>query len=315
MEELFYPLGIVFIIVSASLGVGIGCSQVAMSAITALNIAPLIKTEMLKIVLFALALIETGGIISLILALLLIFGQPFEHNQYALIAQLGICLAMGISSFIVGIVSAWPGSAAALALARQPFFGTKILNVMLLSQSIIQTPVIFSFLICLIIKAQLSNVAHITQAVTLLVAGLAMGIGSIGPAIGISRFARVALQCLGINRNAYNKILSFSFISQAMIETPIIFVMLIALIICLTPIASDNYIPMFTYSIAALCMALSSFAPSLSSSKIASAGCLQIAYNAEKSTAASRMSILSQGLVDSAAIYGLLIALLLILMS
>lgn len=313
MEEILHALSITFIIVASSLGIGLGCSMAGTAAIQALDIAPATKNDVLKIILFALALIETGGIISLILALLLIFGTA--PTNVAGIAELGIALAMGISSFAVGLAAALPAKAAVYALARQPFFGNKILNIMLLSQSIVQTPVIFGFLISLIIKANIAGLADFANAYRFLIAGAAMGVGGIGPAISLGLFSKNALRSLGINRLSYNKILPFTFISQAMIETPVIFVMLIALIICIRPMRVDTATTLIAYLAAAFSVAISTIAPSLGVSRIASSASLQMSYKPEHATVISRVGIISQGLVDSAAIYGLLIALLLVLFS
>ena len=68
--------------------------------------------------------------------------------------NLGIAFAISLSGFVLGLVSALPAQQAVLAIARQPFFSQKIFRFMLITQSIIQTPIVFGFIIAMFIKDQ-----------------------------------------------------------------------------------------------------------------------------------------------------------------
>ena len=63
---------------------------------------------------------------------------------------------------------------------------------------------------------------------------------------------------------------------------------------------------------AGLCTGIGTFGPGISSGKTASAACHQIAVNPEHHGMLSKVSIFAQGLIDTSAIYALLISLLLI---
>ena len=84
----------------------------------------------------------------------MLFGQPMYDASllYIGISECGIALALGIPGFLVGAFSSLPSQQAAIALTRQPLASSKIINIMLLTQSLVQTPVIFGFLISLFIK-------------------------------------------------------------------------------------------------------------------------------------------------------------------
>ena len=110
---------------------------------------------------------------------------------------------------------------------------------MLVTQSLLQGPMIFSFIIALIISYQSANATTLGDSLRLMASGLCIGLGSIGPSIGLAVFAQSACRGLGINPRAYTKILSFSIISQTIIETPIIFSFVIAMTLLIMTSTND----------------------------------------------------------------------------
>jgi len=290
-----------------ALGVGIGEGLTSQAAITALEIQPHAKSEIAKINILGAALVETAAIIASAIALILLLGNQ-TINEFTGYASLGIAFAICLTGFFVGLFSAKPANAAILAVARQPFFSQRIFRFMLISQSIIQTPVIFAFIIAMFIRSQSVYVTTMTDAIRLLSAGLCIGLGSIGPIIGLSNFAETACAGLGYNRTAYSKLLTFTFISQAIIETPIIFSLVISLFICFS-FVGDNMIAAVAFFASALCMGLGTFGPGISSGKTAAAACRQIVINPDIYSSVSKVSIFGQGVIDTAAIYAFLVSL------
>lgn len=241
--------------------------------------------------------------------------ESIERTTYTGIATLGIALAICISGFVIGIVSAFPAQQACLAIARQPFFAQKIVRFMLITQSIIQTPIVFSFIIAMLIKAQLTTIDSLADSFRLLGAGICIGFGSIGPSIGLAQFARTACSGLGINRDAYNKLLPFTFLSEAIIETPIIFALVVSILLLVTGIPNGNLLVGIAMLFAGFCTGFGTIGAGISSGKTSSAACHQIALAPEKYSLLARVSMFSQGLIDTCAIYALLISLLLIITS
>lgn len=314
----FLHYGTVFFIIGAtSLGVGIGGGKATLHALDALNRAPKSFPEIFRTLLIGLALIETSAILGIVMGLILILGQTetVQENLPMTIGELGIACALGIAGGLVGLLSALPLQEATYAISRQPFFSSKIINAMLLTQSIVQTPAIFSFLIALFIKGQLTSVTTIANGVRLLASGLCIGIGSIGPTIGLAQFAQVANRAISFNRNAYSLLMPFIFVSQAIIETPIIFSVLVTIILLFTPVKPNNeFLGAIACIATAFCAALGTLGPGISSGKIASAACKEIALAPENSSIISRTSILGQGIIDAAAMYALLVALIILIL-
>lgn len=314
MEELTPLLhygSIMFIVALTSLGVGLSSGQAGLAAIEAINIQPSAKKDIMRATIIGLALIETSAILALIVALLLMGSLP---NLIVSIAEVGIAAAIGITGLVIGYVSSFPVQATCYALARQPFFAQRIINIMLITQSIIQTPLIFGFLISLLILMQAKSASSIAQGIPLLASGLCLGLGSIGPAYGLAHFARIACKSVSLNRRAYNQIVPFTFMSEAIIETPLIFSFLISLILLGTAASATNDLSIIVIRslAAALCIGIGTLGPGISSSKTAAQACLQIAMNPQQYSMLSQVSMFGQGLIDAAAVYALLISLFLV---
>lgn len=297
-----------------SIGVGIGEGFASAAAIEAINIQPKSKNDIAKIFILGTALIETAAILSVTISIILLFDTSTPaHPFYSRLGELGIAFAICLSGFTVGLFSYLPARAACFATARQPFFGPKILRLMLITQSIIQTPIIFGFIIAIFIKNQAVQAETLSDSLRLLSAGICIGLGSIGPAIGLSRFAESACEGLGVNRKAYEKIFPFTLISQAIIETPLIFSLVVSMLLLVWKVDSCNPIAGIAFISAALCMGFGTIGPGISSEKTASSACKQIAINPDTYSTLSRVSMFSQGLIDTCAIYTLLISLLILL--
>lgn len=300
-----------------SLGVGIGEGLASGAAVDAINLQPQAKYEISNTAILGMALIETAAIMGVTIAFILLLGRELPVNPlYAGIADLGIAVAIALPGLAIGIASALPARESCLAIARQPFFAQRIKRFMLLTQSINQTPIVFGFLIAMIINTQASSSTTLTQALQLFATGLCIGIGSIGPSIGLALFSQMACKGLGINRKAYNKLLSFTLISSAIIETPIIFALVVAIMILVAPGLGFNEqgIKGIALLSAAVCMGMGTISVGISSGRTAAAACHQITKNPDLHPVLSRTSMFAQGLIDTFAIYTLLIAILLILL-
>ena len=303
------------LVIANSFGVGIGQGITSYSAINAINRQPASRSDVTRIALIGMTLIETVAILALLVAVLLIINVQ-DITPYTTYAELGIAAAICITGFVVGLASAKPAQAACNAAAKQPLFTQKIFNFMLMTQVLIQTPVIAGLLVALFIQGQSISIEHLSDSMRLIASGLCIGLGSIGPAIGLSIFSQAAIDGIGRNTKAYNKLLSFTFVSEAIIETPIIFCLVIAitLLFIITPLKTDNFLDSIIFIAAALCIGLGTLGPGLSSGKTGAAACSQIADNPENYTILSRTSMLAQGIIETVVIYALLLSLLMLLL-
>lgn len=313
MIELFYYIAAAVPVTLSAIGAGIGQGLIGKKAIHALHEQPASANNISKICIIGVALTETTSILGAVISIMLLVDQtPMQDHYYATFGIIGIALAVGLSGFFVGITSSLPAQAACNSLARQPFMSNKILNLMLITQTLIMTPNIFGFLIALLIKAKLATTATLEVAIQLFSSGLSIGLGCIGPAIGLSLFAYGACNAVGINKKAYGKILTFTFISEAIIETPLIFALLVALMIITMDMQAASFLKAFSLLCAAICIGMCTLSPGVNSGRTGAATCNQIAFHLEQYPSLSKTTMLALAMIDTIAIYGLLTSMILI---
>lgn len=313
MIEFFYYIAIAMPATLSAIGCGIGQGVIGKKALKAIHIQPEAASQISKVCIIGIALTETTAIFGLVTSLLLLLNTtPLNPAYEAVLCLFGIAFAVGISGLVSGIVSSSPAGAACLAIARQPFMHNKILNLMLITQTLIMTPNIFGFLIALLIKNKLTSEITLPVALQLFSSGISIGFGSIGPAIGLSLFAYSACHAVGINKKSFGKILTFTFIGEAIIETPLIFAFIVALSILTTNMVNASVMKGIALLAAAICIALSTLAPGFASGKTGATTCDQIAENIDQYSVLSKTTLLALAMIDTCAIYGLLTSMMLV---
>ncbi len=302
-------------VILPALGVSIGQGITSLATVEALTLQPAARNEISQTFIIAMALIETAAILSFIVGLkLALAGSHPELENAALIhyAELGIAAAMGISGCISGIMSAFPARQACLAVARQPFFTNKIQLLMVITQSLMQTPIILGLIVALLLQGQLETVTTLTDSLRLIGSGLCLGLGSIGPVIGIGLLAREACTTAGINKNVFPKTLTFTVISAALIESAIIFSLIISLFL-LKPCSHTLYKGIVLIGAGAT-MGLGTLGVGISSGRLTAQVCRIIALKPELYSQLSKTSFFSQVLIETSAVYALIISLGLIVL-
>lgn len=309
-EFLFHYGTLGLTIATTSLGAGIGEGMAGIAAINALDRQPHAYGDILRTAVITTALIETTAVIGLFVAMMLLLGTPQEPASYTFLAELGIGLALCFSGLVIGIASGFPAQEAIYAVARQPLMAPKILGFTIITQALVQTPIIAGFVVALVIKSAALTAATLPEALRLISAGLCVGIGGIGPAIGLAYFARQACRALGLCKEAYSRIISFSLLSQTLIETPLIFALIISLMILfIIPSLNDDQLLMGIGSIAAaLAAGLGTIGTGIASGIVSGAVCEKLATD-EHAKALPRTSMFAQALIETTTIYAMLISL------
>lgn len=293
-----------------AIGVALGQGITSSSVMQAINRQPSMSNQSRRLFILGLVLAETAFILSLIGALFLL---SVELTPLMVLPALGIACALGIPGFFVGLLSGAPLYRALESLSRQPFAERQITTLLLATLSIIQTPIIFGLLISFFIFRQMLFITSPVEAYKLLACGLTIGLGSIGPILGLGYFAQAVCTAIGWTRSAYNQLLSFTLMSQAMIETPVLFVLVISIILLAMPVSeyalwSTSYV----FLAAALAISCATFGPGISSGYTAGKASYEIALQPAWYTNLSSTSMMAQGFIDSCVIYGFIIALLML---
>ncbi len=299
----------------SAIGASIGQGIISKNALESLNRQPSASNSISKIAIIGMALVETAAIMGMVMSILLINDIRISINPlFENFAVIGIALALGISGFCAGIAAAFPAATTCHSVAHQPFMHTKLLNMMLIVQTLIMTPNMFGMIISLLIKNQIANMTIINEAIQLFASGMSIGFGCIGPSIGLSIFASAACATVGINKKSFNKVMTFTFICEAIIETPAIFALLVSLIILTTTIKPDSTLQSWQFISAALCMGLSTISPGINAGRTGAAACKQMGFNLEQYSSLSKIALLALAMIDSFAIYGLLVSIVLLLL-
>jgi F-type H+-transporting ATPase subunit c len=306
-------LGNIFAMAFSAIGVGIGQGLAGEGIVEGLERQPMGGEQSFRTFIIGLALTESGAILALVVVLMSLVNLKFPITFGCGIADLGAGLAIGLTAGVVGISSSLAVRNACLSISRQPLFGAKITTFMLLMQSIIEAPVIFAFIIALIIK---THVVHgflgAEEGVKLFAAGIVMALGCLGPSIGQGIFVSSACKSVGLNKSAYNKIFPFSMLSAAVIETPVMFAFLVSFFLIYLEPKSLAIVTMVTAVSVAIAMGVGAIGTGVSNGYIASKACRVIADKPQHYTIVLRNSLVSFAIVESAAIYSFIIALLIL---
>lgn len=303
---------IAFTIILSILGAGFGAGYASVRALHAINMQPKAHKEITKAAMIGLALVETGSILSLIVCLFMIAHPPTTLAMA--LGEIGTALSLGLSACIIGLVSSLPIESTCLSIARQPFFSQKIINLMLITQTIMQTAAIFGFIIGLFfIQFSLTPAMSVEYALSLACAGFAIGFGSLGPAIGLARFAQAICLSAGVNRKRYPRLISFAFMAGAIIETPLIFALLVSIVISIYAVTAQSFMDVVRMLAASLCISLATFMGGHASSLTARAASEQMPLTKTEPGMLSQTSLITQGIIDTSAIYALLVSVALVL--
>jgi F-type H+-transporting ATPase subunit c len=308
--ELLHYFAVGLAISLGAIGTGIGQGIGAFSAVSSMSRQPTGIDQIFKTMVIGLAFIESGVILALVVTLLTMFDGTQNLSFAMSTSEIGIALAVGVAAVAISLASSFAMKSACKSVARQPFFSQKILTLMLLAQAIIEAPVVFAFIIGLIIRAGITESMTIFEGLKFLAAGTCMALGCIGPSAGQAVYAESSCRAVGLNKDAYSKLFSFSIVNEAVIETPLIFCLLVSILIIYMPISSA--FPM-SYSIgllvAAITTSFGTFGTGVGTGVVGSKSCYQIAIEPDNYSVLFRTNLLAQAFIESAAIYALIIAL------
>ena len=182
----------VFIMLSAGLCMGLGAIGSGLGAAlptgaACLGIArqPMMAGKLTTNMLIGSAVCQTPSIFALVVSFIMIFTNTkgIAVNP-AWGAYVGAGLATGLSAISAGTGCGFIAEASCEGAARNPRASDTLLKTMLVGQAVNQTTVIYGLLVSLILLfIHFDAATGLAGAMALLGAGLAMGIGGVGPGI------------------------------------------------------------------------------------------------------------------------------------
>lgn len=307
-----YFFALVATVALPAIGVGLGQGVVGKTVADAVDLQPAARILIRnRVFVLGIALTEGVAIFATVIGLLIVLGKSVPTTMGQAFGFLGVFLAMAIPATAIGFLTSLPVKATLFAVARQPLFASRIANLFLLVVSFAQTPVVFGFLVSLVILLQLDPSISFIEGIKFISSGFALGVGSIGPAIGISLLGSQACKSLGTNKDSYKSVFSFTLISAAIIETPVLFALVTSLFLLFSSLPEQTE-SMFVAAAAALMSSVPTIAVGISTGRTARSACEQIAIHPEQYSALLRMSLICEALIDANAIYGLIVSVMLL---
>lgn len=238
-------------------------------------------------------------------------------------AFLGAGLSVGIASISAGVGEGITAGESAKALARQPKSSDSLVKSMLISQAVTETGAIFSLVVALLLLfggslEMLTSVGWI-KAATLLGAGLAIGMGSMGPGFGSGYAGAQALKAIGRNPKHSNIITSNMLVGQALAQTDAIFALVVSLLLIYSvpmPEASVSVSHIVMKSIAILgsgiAIGIGTFGPGAAIGFVAGKANDSLGRFPQNRGIIMRTMFLGAAVSESTALYALVISFLLI---
>lgn len=224
----------------ASIAAGVGEGYIAGEAADAIMKQPESRDQLIRNMLIGQAVTETGGIFSLVVALLLLFGgfDVVEGGWYRFAALISSGIAVGFGSLGPVFGAGYAGGQACKSIGRMPIHSNMITGNMLIGQALAQTSSIFALVVSLLLlySTPLQPVGAtagqiLLKVFSLIGAGLAIGLGTLGPGTGIGNVAGRANDMIGRYPQQRPNIMRTMFLGAAVSESTAIYSLVIAFLL------------------------------------------------------------------------------------
>ncbi|MCF7911792.1 MAG: ATP synthase F0 subunit C [Candidatus Cloacimonetes bacterium] len=226
----------------ASITCGMGVGYIASAASYGIMRQPDSHDKLFRAMFIGQAVTETGGIFSLVIALLLMFGgfDVVEGGWFRFAALLSAGIAVGLGSLGPVTGAGYAGGQACHAISRMPRQSNSILGYMLIGQALAQTSSIFALLVSLLLlystplQDSIPNLTagHILlRSVAYIGAGLAIGIGTIGPGVGIGNVAGKGCRMIGKFPRQKSHIMRTMFLGAAVSQSTAIYALVVSFLL------------------------------------------------------------------------------------
>lgn len=297
----------------SAIGVGIGQGIVGGYASRSLSRQSMGSDQSFTAMIIGLAITETGVIFGLVISFILLLSSPIDGISLGGgIAQIGMALAIGLPAASVGIAIGFALKATCGAIMRQPLSSRNSMTLMLVMLSFIEAPVIFSFIIALLINMGIQADMSLYEGIRLGAAGFIFAFGSIGSVIGQAIYAHKATHALGLNPASYERLFTFTLLCIAVIETPVIFCLVLSFLFIYVPISfSLPTMTALTLIASALALGFGAIGAGIGNGYAAGKGAHEIALDTNNYGQVLKATMVTIAIIESSAIYAFIIALLL----
>ncbi len=305
----------------AGIGPGIGQGYAAGKGAEATGDNPKESKQSIMVMLLGAGIAETSGILSLVIALILLFGNPLvnlDGDKLVLAASaIGAGLAM-MAGIGPGIGQGYAAGKGCEASSNNPKASKSSMLVMLLGSAVAQTSGIFSLVVALLLmyaNPLATMEGHqLILATSAIAAGLAM-IAGVGPGIGQGYAAGKAAESVSINPEGSRGATLVMLLGSAVAQTSGVFSLVIALLLMYAN-------PLVTLEGATIVLAASALGagfamiagigPGIGQGYAAGKGTEAVGLRPKLQPEIVKTMILGQAVAQTTGVYGLVIALVLL---
>jgi len=231
-------------------------------------------------------------------------------------AFIGGGLSMGLGAIGAAIGEGYTAAKANEAIARNSEISGDLFKTMLVGQAIAETASIFALIIAmLLLFADFATTSTLTIAI-FLSAGLCMGLGAIGSGIGSGLPTGEA--CTGIVRQPEmkNRITTIMLAGSAIAQSPAIFALVTSLILLFVDFTGRPISPTWAAILGVgFASGFGAIGSGIGEGLVAKSGCEGIARQPLGAVRTTNVMLLGMAVTETTAIYGLLIACILIFKS
>ena len=296
-----------------ALGSGIGAGYPAQEALWGSARQPALGGQMTTSMLIGQAVCQTPAIFALVIAFMLMFKNCSGLDVWPYGASLiGAGIAMGFGAIGSGWGGGMAGGKACEGMARQPRLRSPLTTLMLVGQAVAQTPAIFALLVAIMLISIGPQEGTLLTSAAMLGAGIAIGFGAIGSGMGNGVTAQGACEAISKESSTTKEMLTFMLVGQAVGQTPVIFALVVSLMLMFIKFQIPATIVGFCALLAAgISMGLAAIGSGYGNGDTAESACKAVATNPEGKTGILPLMLVGQAVGQTPAIFGLLVAFLL----
>ncbi|MDD3793767.1 MAG: ATP synthase F0 subunit C [Candidatus Gracilibacteria bacterium] len=287
-------IGVGLAIGLSGLGAGVGEGYLVSGALESMNKDPDNKSKILTYMILFLALVESSAIYGLIIAF-----QLLTKLDISPFLSVGAGLAVGFAGLGVGIGEGLLSRKSLLVIGDKPELTSYLLPITVLGIALVESAAIYG----LIISFSIINATNLIDPVIAIGAGLSVGLAGLGVGVGEGVLVSNAIESMGISRVNKTKILTYMILFLALVESSAIY----GLIIGLQMLSAGNISGIGAIG-AGLAVGLAGLGVGIGEGVLSGKSILLISKRPTLSIFLLTITILGIALVESAAIYGLIIA-------
>ncbi|MEA2040432.1 MAG: ATP synthase F0 subunit C [Thermodesulfobacteriota bacterium] len=297
-----------------AIGAALGLGYAAGRADESMSYRPEMSGQLLKNMLIGQAITETAAIFALVIAIILLFAEPASTSVLASWSAIGAGLSIGLSAIGSGVGAGLPAGAACVGMARQPDNKGKIFTTMLIGSAICQTPVIFGMVISfLLLFMDLSDIPLYPGWAAILGAGLATGLATIGSGIGNGLTSMEAVRGIARNPDTSSDTSRVMLIGMSVGQSTAIYGFLVSLLLVFTGLEPSTTLASSLKLIGAgLSSGFGGIGPGIGLGIVSAYAVKWVARRPEATGTLTRTMLVGMAVTESTAIYGLIVALLLV---